>query len=213
MDEKKMQNLEKLKSEYGEEAMNQIFEDYQLDAENNILSSYASSIVKQIGSAEELREFLDLFAESKDLKSNYSAGIINGILKNFLFKKMMQKSERIETFEEDEEIDEKDRSFEMLENIKEDTNSLIDMLVSDKSDFNIYQEIVEVHELLKGQLTKTEKKATYQQVEDLSKNISDIKKVLPNEVEKLYTTKDLLIMFGMGIGLTLIIIILISIIM
>ena len=59
------EKLELLYDTYGKEQINQLFDEYSLDKENNFLISHSSAIKNRIGNIEVLKSFLKYFSTKR----------------------------------------------------------------------------------------------------------------------------------------------------
>lgn len=176
------EKLELLYDTYGKEQTNQLFDEYSLDKENNFLISHSSAIKNRIGNIEVLKSFLKYFSTKKDINETCNVGELAHHLKvfntEFITEKKVNKQE-LEVFQENDEEEKEPHTNDIgFQNIEQTLNTIkesVFLLHQDTTDEKILEYTVKIKDILTNQInTKTERKATFDQVEIMNEKIKQL---------------------------------------
>ena len=122
------EKLELLYDTYGKEQINQLFDEYSLDKENNFLISHSSAIKNRIGNIEVLKSFLKYFSTKKDINETCNVGELAHHLKvfntEFITEKKVNKQE-LEVFQENDEEEKEPHTNDIgFQNIEQTLNTI-----------------------------------------------------------------------------------------
>ena len=227
------QQFDKYFEIYGKDEMMNLIHKYELDKTPNIIVSHKKNLAT-LKDISELERFIQYLNEQNVLFTSKGAQEFSILWKNYdLIKKNNANKKTLEEFKGDEDNpDEKYKevhSDETIRNLVDGVNALL----LDKTDEMIFDKVSDVEVMLTKQMQKkTDKKATFEQAENLSKQNKelqqdvkrmtehnemiqkDLKKMeesLPSNIEKFYSSKDLSRYFLYGVLLTVLLIIILGI--
>lgn len=212
------------------------------DKDNNIIITYYQNIIGYLESTKQVCGFMDWFDKEKndiDVR-NFNVSNVSSLLKQFyvwFFDKKHEQYTKVETMDEEQDTtndlyhdtaDENEsnacahvdnseimESLSDLTTIAKDTNTSVQDFRKEEASAKTYGVVVSMEGLLKEQMKKqTMKKASFEQVEGLSKDVKGlinksesmrtvverIDKALPKKVEKMFTAFDLTKAFFAGLG-------------
>ena len=209
------------------------------DKDNNIIITYYQNIIGSLDTAEKVCGFMDWFDKEKNGVdvTNFNVSTVSSLLKKYrIWVVDSGRTENVETM-----IDEQDTSndlyndtsdehetnaccvdnsqvIESLDNLTRvvyDTHKTVNDINENDVTLKTYEAIGSMEKLLRNQMKqKTMKKASFEQVEGLSKDVKGlinksesmqtvverIDGALPKTVEKMYTSIDITKSFLVGIG-------------
>ena len=209
------------------------------DKDNNIIITYYQNIIGSLDTTEKVCGFMDWFDKEKNGVdvTNFNVSTVSSLLKKYrIWVVDSGRTENVETM-----IDEQDTSndlyndtsdehetnaccvdnsqvIESLENLTRvvyDTHKTVNDINENDVTLKTYEAIGSMEKLLRNQMKqKTMKKASFEQVEGLSKDVKGlinksesmqtvverIDGALPKTVEKMYTSIDITKSFLVGIG-------------
>lgn len=183
------------------------------DKESNIFVSQYKRLSAEYKTTNELLEFFDFCSET-NLEGVYSAPILSSLISRYsIFQAEKHREKNVPVM--DERIDTSNDMIQghpsdgLSETIGKSLDSISDevhltrksteMVLEDKTSNQVLEKVNNVYDILYSQLkTRTEKKATFEQVESVEKDTKEIKekidtlsKVIPANVEKWYTAVDI----------------------
>lgn len=209
------------------------------DKDNNIIITYYQNIIGSLDTTEKVCGFMDWFDKEKNGVdvTNFNVSTVSSLLKKYrIWVVDSGRTENVETM-----IDEQDTSndlyndtsdehetnaccvdnsqvIESLDNLTRvvyDTHKTVNDINENDVTLKTYEAIGSMEKLLRNQMKqKTMKKASFEQVEGLSKDVKGlinksesmqtvVEKIdgaLPKTVEKMYTSIDITKSFLVGIG-------------
>ncbi|RHB07164.1 hypothetical protein [Holdemanella biformis] len=209
------------------------------DKDNNIIITYYQNIIGSLDTTEKVCGFMDWFDKEKNGVdvTNFNVSTVSSLLKKYrIWVVDSGRTENVETM-----IDEQDTSndlyndtsdehetnaccvdnsqvIESLDNLTRvvyDTHKTVNDINENDVTLKTYEAIGSMEKLLRNQMKqKTMKKASFEQVEGLSKDVKGlinksesmqtvverIDGALPKTVEKMYTSIDITKSFLVGIG-------------
>lgn len=209
------------------------------DKDNNIIITYYQNIIGSLDTTEKVCGFMDWFDKEKNGVdvTNFNVSTVSSLLKKYrIWAVDNGRTENVETM-----IDEQDTSndlyndtsdehetnaccvdnsqvIESLDNLTRvvyDTHKTVNDINENDVTLKTYEAIGSMEKLLRNQMKqKTMKKASFEQVEGLSKDVKGlinksesmqtvverIDGALPKTVEKMYTSIDITKSFLVGIG-------------
>ncbi len=209
------------------------------DKDNNIIITYYQNIIGSLDTTEKVCGFMDWFDKEKNGVdvTNFNVSTVSSLLKKYrIWVVDNGRTENVETM-----IDEQDTSndlyndtsdehetnaccvdnsqvIESLDNLTRvvyDTHKTVNDINENDVTLKTYEAIGSMEKLLRNQMKqKTMKKASFEQVEGLSKDVKGlinksesmqtvverIDGALPKTVEKMYTSIDITKSFLVGIG-------------
>lgn len=209
------------------------------DKDNNIIITYYQNIIGSLDTTEKVCGFMDWFDKEKNGVdvTNFNVSTVSSLLKKYrIWVVDNGRTENVETM-----IDEQDTSndlyndtsdehetnaccvdnsqvIESLDNLTRvvyDTHKTVNDINENDVTLKTYEAIGSMEKLLRNQMKqKTMKKASFEQVEGLSKDVKGlinksesmqtvverIDGALPKTVEKMYTSIDITKSFLIGIG-------------
>lgn len=209
------------------------------DKDNNIIITYYQNIIGSLDTTEKVCGFMDWFDKEKNGVdvTNFNVSTVSSLLKKYrIWVVDSGRTENVETM-----IDEQDTSndlyndtsdehetnaccvdnsqvIESLDNLTRvvyDTHKTVNDINENDVTLKTYEAIGSMEKLLRNQMKqKTMKKASFEQVEGLSKDVKGlinksesmqtvverIDGALPKTVEKMYTSIDITKAFLVGIG-------------
>ena len=212
------------------------------DKDNNIIITYYQNVIGYLENTKQVCGFMDWFDKEKndiDVR-NFNVSNVSSLLKQFyvwFFDKKREQYTEVETMDEEQDTtndlyhdtaDENEskacvhvdnseimESLSDLTTIAKDTNTSVQDFRKEEASAKTYGVVVSMEGLLKEQMKKqTMKKASFEQVEGLSKDVKGlisksesmqtvverIDKALPKKVEKMFTAFDLTKAFFAGLG-------------
>ncbi len=173
-EQRRDKNMQALFKVFEKHDVESLFTDFQLNNEENILYSYGEMFSKIFTNIDRLRAFLTYFKQTKDISKSISVGEINAIIKDFnVSNNEVSKLEvyEVETSNESNEPSSTNGMEDLLEEIRDNTI----LILQDDADVRLMKQIVTVRNMLDKQInTKTEKKATFTQVEKIAQDVSQI---------------------------------------
>lgn len=212
------------------------------DKDNNIIITYYQNVIGYLENTKQVCGFMDWFDKEKndiDVR-NFNVSNVSSLLKQFyvwFFDKKREQYTKVETMDEEQDTtndlyhdtaDENEsktcvhvdnseimESLSDLTTIAKDTNTSVQDFRKEEASAKTYGVVVSMEGLLKEQMKKqTMKKASFEQVEGLSKDVKGlinksesmqtvverIDKALPKKVEKMFTAFDLTKAFFAGLG-------------
>lgn len=212
------------------------------DKDNNIIITYYQNVIGYLENTKQVCGFMDWFDKEKndiDVR-NFNVSNVSSLLKQFyvwFFDKKREQYTEVETMDEEQDTtndlyhdtaDENEsktcvhvdnseimESLSDLTTIAKDTNTSVQDFRKEEASAKTYGVVVSMEGLLKEQMKKqTMKKASFEQVEGLSKDVKGlinksesmqtvverIDGALPKKVEKMFTAFDLTKAFFAGLG-------------
>lgn len=212
------------------------------DKDNNIIITYYQNVIGYLENTKQVCGFMDWFDKEKndiDVR-NFNVSNVSSLLKQFyvwFFDKKHEQYTKVETMDEEQDTtndlyhdiaDENEsktcvhvdnseimESLSDLTTIAKDTNTSVQDFRKEEASAKTYGVVVSMEGLLKEQMKKqTMKKASFEQVEGLSKDVKGlinksesmqtvverIDGALPKKVEKMFTAFDLTKAFFAGLG-------------
>lgn len=212
------------------------------DKDNNIIITYYQNVIGYLENTKQVCGFMDWFDKEKndiDVR-NFNVSNVSSLLKQFyvwFFDKKREQYTEVEIMAEEQDTtndlyhdtaDENEsnacvhvdnseimESLSDLTTIAKDTNTSVQDFRKEEASAKTYGIVVSMEGLLKKQMKKqTMKKASYEQVEGLSKDVKGlinksesmqtvverIDGSLPKTVEKMYTSVDITKSFWVGVG-------------
>lgn len=212
------------------------------DKDNNIIITYYQNVIGYLENTKQVCGFMDWFDKKKndiDVR-NFNVSNVSSLLKQFyvwFFDKKREQYTEVETMDEEQDTtndlyhdtaDENEskacvhvdnseimESLSDLTTIAKDTNTSVQDFRKEEASAKTYGVVVSMEGLLKEQMKKqTMKKASFEQVEGLSKDVKGlinksesmqtvverIDGALPKKVEKMFTAFDLTKAFFAGLG-------------
>lgn len=212
------------------------------DKDNNIIITYYQNVIGYLENTKQVCGFMDWFDKEKndiDVR-NFNVSNVSSLLKQFyicFFDKKHEQYTKVETMDEEQDTtndlyhdtaDENElndcihvdnseimESLSDLTTIVKEMNTSVQDFRKEEASAKTYGVVVSMEGMLKEQMKKqTMKKASYEQVEGLSKDIKGlinksesmqtvverIDGALPKTVEKMYTSVDITKSFWVGVG-------------
>lgn len=212
------------------------------DKDNNIIITYYQNVIGYLENTKQVCGFMDWFDKEKndiDVR-NFNVSNVSSLLKQFyvwFFDKKHEQYTKVETMDEEQDTtndlyhdtaDENElnacvhvdnseimESLSDLTTIVKETNTSVQDFRKEEASAKTYGVVVSMEGMLKQQMKKqTMKKASFEQVEGLSKDVKGlinksesmqtvverIDGALPKTVEKMYTSIDITKAFLVGIG-------------
>lgn len=213
-------NIALLENKFGKDEIDSLFDEFNLNRESNIFISYGVQIVKDVDtfkSFDDVKDLLKLYVSEYGVDKVCNVGKFNSLCKSYRLHRQANQS-KLETYDgEDAEREEEpktetveeepiNQANEEIINLLKEINENINVVINDRSDEQLMAEIIEVKNILNKQInTKTVKKATYEQVDKVAKEVAMIKEVLPKEVEQYYNPNDLVKFFARGVIFTFVV--------
>lgn len=216
------------------------------DKDNNIIITYYQNIIGSLDTAKKVCGFMDWFDKEKNGVdvTNFNVSTVSSLLKKYrIWVVDSGRSENVETM-----MDEQDTSndlyhdttnenelnsygcvdnsqvIESLDNLTQvvnETQKTVNEINENDTTLKTYEVVGSMEKILRNQMKKqTMKKASFEQVEGLSKDVKGlmnksesmqtvverIDKALPEKVEKMFTAFDLTKAFFAGIGIAVLLI-------
>lgn len=212
------------------------------DKDNNIIITYYQNVIGYLENTKQVCGFMDWFDKEKndiDVR-NFNVSNVSSLLKQFyvwFFDKKHEQYTKVETMDEEQDTtndlyhdtaDENEsnacvhvdnseimESLSDLTTIVKETNTSVQDFRKEEASAKTYGVVVSMEGMLKQQMKKqTMKKASFEQVEGLSKDVKGlinksesmqtvverIDGALPKKVEKMFTAFDLTKAFFAGLG-------------
>lgn len=204
------------------------------DKDNNIIITYYQNVIGYLENTKQVCGFMDWFDKEKndiDVR-NFNVSNVSSLLKQFyvwFFDKKHEQYTKVETMDEEQDttndfelnacvhVDNSEimESLSDLTTIVKETNTSVQDFRKEEASAKTYGVVVSMEGMLKQQLKKkTMKKASFEQVEGLSKDVKGlinksesmqtvverIDGALPKKVEKMFTAFDLTKAFFAGLG-------------
>ena len=212
------------------------------DKDNNIIITYYQNVIGYLENTKQVCGFMDWFDKEKndiDVR-NFNVSNVSSLLKQFyicFFDKKHEQYIKVETMDEEQDTtndlyhdtaDENEsnacvhvdnseimESLSDLTTIVKETNTSVQDFRKEEASAKTYGVVVSMEDMLKEQMKKqTMKKASYEQVEGLSKDVKGlinksesmqtvverIDGSLPKTVERMYTSVDITKSFWVGVG-------------
>ena len=209
------------------------------DKDNNIIITYYQNIIGSLDTTEKVCGFMDWFDKEKNGVdvTNFNVSTVSSLLKKYrIWVVDSGMTENVETMMDEQDTsndlyndtsDEHETNaccvdnsqvIESLDNLTRvvyDTHKTVNDINENDVTLKTYEAIGSMEKLLKNQMKqKTMKKASFEQVEGLSKDVKGLIKnsesmqtvveridgALPKTVEKMYTSLDITKAFLVGIG-------------
>lgn len=209
------------------------------DKDNNIIITYYLNIIGSLDTTEKVCGFMDWFDKEKNGVdvTNFNVSTVSTLLKKYrVWVVDSGRAENVETMVDEQDTSndlypdnsmndnepngyvENSKVIESLDNLTQvvnDTNKTVNEINENDTTLKTYEAIGAMEKLLRNQLKqKTMKKASFDQVEGLSKDVKGlidksesmqtvverIDGALPKTVEKMYTSLDITKAFLVGIG-------------
>lgn len=209
------------------------------DKDNNIIITYYQNIIGSLDTTEKVCGFMDWFDKEKNGVdvTNFNVSTVSSLLKKYrIWVVDSGRTENVETMMDEQDTsndlyndtsDEHETNaccvdnsqvIESLDNLTRvvyDTHKTVNDINENDVTLKTYEAIGSMEKLLRNQMKqKTMKKASFEQVEGLSKDVKGlinksesmqtvverIDKALPKKVEKMFTAFDLTKAFFAGLG-------------
>lgn len=209
------------------------------DKDNNIIITYYQNIIGSLGTTEKVCGFMDWFDKEKNGVdvTNFNVSTVSSLLKKYrIWVVDSGRTENVETMMDEQDTsndlyndtsDEHETNaccvdnsqvIESLDNLTRvvyDTHKTVNDINENDLTLKTYEAIGSMEKLLRNQMKqKTMKKASFEQVEGLSKDVKGlinrsesmqtvverIDGALPKTVEKMYTSLDITKAILLGIG-------------
>lgn len=209
------------------------------DKDNNIIITYYLNIIGSLDTTEKVCGFMDWFDKEKNGVdvTNFNVSTVSTLLKKYrVWVVDSGRAENVETMVDEQDTSndlypdnsmndnepngyvENSKVIESLDNLTQvvnDTNKTVNEINENDTTLKTYEAIGAMEKLLRNQMKqKTMKKASFEQVEGLSKDVKGlinrsesmqtvverIDGALPKTVEKMYTSLDITKAILLGIG-------------
>lgn len=209
------------------------------DKDNNIIITYYQNIIGSLDTTEKVCDFMDWFDKEKNGVdvTNFNVSTVSSLLKKYrIWVVDSGRTENVETMMDEQDTsndlyndtsDEHETNaccvdnsqvIESLDNLTRvvyDTHKTVNDINENDLTLKTYEAIGSMEKLLRNQMKqKTMKKASFEQVEGLSKDVKElinrsesmqtvverIDGALPKTVEKMYTSLDITKAILLGIG-------------
>lgn len=210
------------------------------DKDNNIIITYYQNIIGSLDTTEKVCGFMDWFDKEKNGVdvTNFNVSTVSSLLKKYrIWVVDSGRIENVETMMDEQDTsndlynDTSDEhgtnaygyvdnsqiidSLDNLSQVVNETNKTVNEINENDTALKIYEVVGSMEKLLKNQMNqKTMKKASFEQVEGLSKDVKGlinksesmqtvverIDVALPKTVEKMYTSLDITKAILVGIG-------------
>ena len=217
-----MENLEQFKKyfeKFGKEPMMELIKKYGLEKTPNIVVSHQKNLTA-LNDISELTRFIEYLEKNDKLFVSKGAQEYSILWKNYvLVTKDINNKKTLEEFAgEEDDILSKNVHDGQYDDKLQDIADSVHALLQDECDVKIFDKVSDVELMLAKQMKKkTDKKATYEQVENLSKQnklmqegLKKMEETLPSNIEKFYGQKDLSRYFFYGVLLTIALIIILG---
>lgn len=210
------------------------------DKDNNIIITYYQNILGSLDTVKKVCGFMDWFDKEKNGVdvTNFNVSTVSSLLKKYrIWVVDSGRSEYVETMLDEQDTtndlcnettnDNESNSYGYVDNsqviesidnltqVVNETNRTVNEINENDTTLKTYEAIGAMEKLLRNQMKKqTMKKASFEQVEGLSKDVKGlinksesmrtvverIDKALPKKVEKMFTAFDLTKAFFAGLG-------------
>ena len=210
------------------------------DKDNNIIITYYRNIIGSLDTVKKVCGFMDWFDKEKNGVdvTNFNVSTVSSLLKKYrIWVVDSDRSQNVETMMDEQDTtndlyndtmnDNESNAYgyadnsqviESLDNLTQvvnETNKTVNEINENDTTLKTYEAIGSMEKLLRNQMKqKTMKKASFEQVEGLSKDVKGlinksesmqtvverIDKALPKKVEKMFTAFDLTKAFFAGLG-------------
>lgn len=210
------------------------------DKDNNIIITYYQNILGSLDTVKKVCGFMDWFDKEKNGVdvTNFNVSTVSSLLKKYrIWVVDSDRSQNVETMMDEQDTtndlyndttnDNESNTYgyvdnsqviESLDNLTQvvnETNKTVNEINENDTTLKTYEAIGSMEKLLRNQMKqKTMKKASFEQVEGLSKDVKGlinksesmqtvverIDGALPKTVEKMYTSVDVTKSFWVGVG-------------